>query len=73
MAKSPPPPAQADEWLRPKDVQRYLKVSANRYYQLIKDNAFPVTKPDPEGRLVYVSKADVDAFVRRGYPAAQSV
>ena len=61
---------QVNEWLRPKEAQAYLNVSANKYYQLVKDQAFPVHKPDPKGRLVYVRKSDIDTFLRSGYPVA---
>jgi len=57
-----------DEWLKPKDVQRLFKIGHNKYYQFVKDGAFPVSKPDPNGRAVFIRKGDVDRFFEEGYP-----
>ncbi|WP_097126343.1 helix-turn-helix domain-containing protein [Spirosoma fluviale] len=59
-----------DEWLKPKDIQRIFKIGHNKYYQFVRDGAFPVSKPDPKGRAVFVRKSDVEKFFERGYPKA---
>ncbi len=55
-----------EEVLRPKDVQRILKIGHDKFYQLVKDEAFPVSRPSK--RLLYVRRADINTFIKNGYP-----
>ncbi|GAB4026402.1 helix-turn-helix domain-containing protein [Spirosoma gilvum] len=59
-----------DEWLKPKDVQRLFKIGHNKFYQFVRDGAFPVSKPDPKGRAVFIRRSDVERFFEQGYPKA---
>ena len=59
-----------DEWLKPKDVQRLFKIGHNKFYQFVRDGAFPVSKPDPKGRAVFIRRSDVERFFEKGYPKA---
>ncbi|QHV98283.1 helix-turn-helix domain-containing protein [Spirosoma endbachense] len=64
--------AQPDEWLTPNDVQRIFKLGKTRFWQLVNDGAFPVSRPhsvpDKKTRSVWIKRADVEDFMRRGYP-----
>ncbi len=62
--------ARPDEWLKPKDVQRLFKIGHSKFYQFVRDGAFPVSKPDPKGRAVFIRRSDVEHFFEQGYPKA---
>ena len=55
------------EWLRPKEVQAYLGVGHDKYYSLVRQGAFPISKPG--GKLAYAKRSDLDAFVKNGFKA----
>ncbi|GAB3963003.1 hypothetical protein GCM10028805_65250 [Spirosoma harenae] len=64
--------AQPDEWLTPNDVQRLFKIGKTRFWQLVSDGAFPVSRPkvdeEKKTRAVLVKRSDVEKFMRNGYP-----
>ncbi|MVM39507.1 helix-turn-helix domain-containing protein [Spirosoma sp. HMF3257] len=68
------PPGQPTEWLTPKQVQSIFKFGNTRFWQLVKDGAFPVSRPkSPTGRdlrIVRIRRSDVDAFMAGGYQTA---
>lgn len=65
---------QPDEWLTPDDVKRIYRWGNTRFWQLVKDGAFAVTRPKTltgrNTRIVFVRRSDVDAFLNSGYPSA---
>jgi predicted DNA-binding transcriptional regulator AlpA len=63
MAQLPP-----QEWLRPSDVIKALGISKGKFYQLERDGAFPVSRPQGKGRLCFVRHSDIEAFLKNGYP-----
>lgn len=62
---TPAPIKVADEWLRTSDVRSILKCGETRIRQLIRDKAFPVSKPF--GRIIYARRSDIEQFLQNGY------
>lgn len=62
------------DWLTPKDAQSIYRWGKTRFWQLVADGAFPVTRPKaPTGRasrIVYVKRSDIDKFLATGYQTA---
>ncbi|MFC5411727.1 helix-turn-helix transcriptional regulator [Larkinella bovis] len=56
------------DWLRPKDVQTLMKIGSTRFWQLVREGAFPVSRPS--GKLVYIRRTDVENFFQNGYAKA---
>ena len=53
-------------FLRSKQAQEYLNVGHDKFWSLVKSNAFP--KSNPHGQLVYFLVEDLDAFILSGFP-----
>lgn len=57
-----------DEWLTPQDVQRIFKIGKTQFWELVSENAFPVSRP--KTRTTLVKRTDVEAFLRRSITAS---
>ncbi len=72
MAKNPTSPTEtADEWLRTSDLKSILKCGDSRVRQLIREKAFPVSRP--YGRTIYARRSDVEQFMVKGFQGELSL